>query len=437
MNSSVNSELTSDLLIVDDTLDNVRLLSDILTNAGFTVRKAISGEMALTAVQASLPSLILLDINMPEMDGFEVCRQLKANPHTQEIPIIFLSASDMTHHKVEAFKMGGADYVTKPFQAEEVIARIRHQLLIAHLKKDLQHKNKNLETTLSKLKETQVELIQKEKMVGLSQLIAGIAHEINNPISFIVGNLNPAKQYFSDLMDIIKLYQQRFPTPGKDIEKAISRADLDFISQDFSEVLKSMETGTARIRRIVQSLQTFSQQGNSAIKTIDIHETLDNILLLTQPRLRGEGSRPSIQVACDYGQVPAITCDARLINQAILHILDNAVDAINGFWDELTTNNGQAVTFWEPAITIATTTPKPGWVAIKIRDNGIGIAEEQQSRVFDPFFTTKPIGQGEGLGLSITYQIVVDKHKGNLFVQSTPKHGSEFVVELPVEMPQS
>ncbi|NER82467.1 MAG: hybrid sensor histidine kinase/response regulator [Leptolyngbya sp. SIO1D8] len=435
MNSTASSIETSDILIVDDTINNLRLLSSILSQSGFSVRKAINGRMALNAIHACKPDLVLLDISMPDMDGYEVCQHLKQDPQTQEIPVIFLSASDMPGDKVKAFGLGGTDYITKPFHSEEVVARIQNQLLLSQLRSELKTKNHDLEKALSQLKTAQVELVQKEKMLGLSQLIAGIAHEINNPISFIAGNLGPARQYFLDLVNIINLYRQRYPDPGEEIDTAIQSKELDFITHDFSNVMKSMERGTKRICEIVQALQTFSHHGESTIKTVNLHTTLGSILTLLKPRLRGQGSRPSIYVCYNYDNLPLVTCDAKLISQAILHLLDNAIDAIDTLWEnrqktrDITNDSRQ-----EPEIVISTEVPQADLISISIRDNGIGISDEIKSRIYDPFFTTKSIGSGKGLGLSISYQIIVGKHKGHLFFKSHPFQGSEFTLQIPTEM---
>lgn len=427
--------ILADILIVDDTINNVRLLSDMLSQAGFAVRKAISGPMALTAIEANPPDLILLDINMPMMNGYEVCDRLKKNPVTQDVPIIFLSALDTPADKVKAFRIGGVDYITKPFQTEEVIARIYHQLTLRRLRTELETKNRDLEQALSQIKAVQAELIQKEKMLGLSQLMAGIAHEINNPISFIAGNLEPAEQYFSDVLNILELYRQRYPDPGGDIQAAIAAADLDFIAADFPQLLKSMQTGTVRICEIIQALQTFSHQGQSAIKTIDLHSILDSILVLLQPRLRGQGGRPSIQVHCQYHPIPPVTCEAKLISQALLHLLDNAIDAIELRWADSAEGEGTEDRSppSPPAIWITTAAIDQAMAAVSIRDNGIGISPDIQPRIYEPFFTTKPVGQGNGLGLSTTYQIVVSQHRGKLWFTSTPQSGSEFVLQIPYD----
>lgn len=433
-NDQTASTAGNEILIVDDIINNLKLLSDMLSQSGFVVRKATSGTMALSAIHASQPDIILLDINMPDMDGYEVCQRLKKDLQTQEIPVIFLSASDITADKVKAFQVGGSDYITKPFHSEEVVARVQNQLLLVQLKSDLRSRNQALEETLSQLKATQTELIQKEKMMGLSQLMAGVAHEINNPISFIVGNLTHAERYFSDLVRVLDLYRQRYPNPEADIQAEAERVDLDFEIQDFLNLLTSMRTGTERIQETVQALQTFSHKGESAIKATNLHDSINSILVLLKLKLRGRDNRPDIQVRRDYDDLPLVTCDARHIGQAILHLLENAIEAIDRRWMGLQEFAGESNDDGrlEPEITIQTATLDQGWISISICDNGVGISDEIKPRIYDPFFTTKSVGQGNGLGLSISYQIIVEKHGGHLSFTSSPCRGSEFTLKLPV-----
>lgn len=422
-----------DILIVDDTVNNLKLLADMLTLSGFKVRKAVSGAIALKTVQAKLPALILLDISMPDMDGYEVCRHLKENPETEPIPIIFLSALDAAFDKIKAFDLGAADYITKPFQQGEVLKRIQNQLRIRTLTQELEHQNQSLEKALKYLKENQSQLIQREKMLGLSQLISGMAHEINNPISFISGNIGHAKDYFEKLRDVIQTYRLRYP--HDQIMNHIS--DVDFIFEDFPNLLHSMDAGTIRICDIIKALQTFSHHQKEGVKEINLHLTLDSILVLLQARLRGRGDRPSIEVNRQYGKLPPVTCDAKLTGQVFLNLLNNAIDAIDELWNlEEMPDADVHLLEREPQITVSTDSIHDERVKIAIADNGIGISEQAKSRVYEPFFSTKPVGSGNGLGLSMSYQIVTEAQQGKLYFTSTSLQGSQFVVELPVA-PQS
>lgn len=420
-----NSLPLADILIVDDVLNNVQLLSTLLTQAGYGVRKAINGAMALTAARSLPPDLILLDINMPGMNGYQVCEQLKQQPGTAAVPIIFLSALDDPLDKVRAFEVGGVDYVTKPFSRDEVLVRIQHQLMIRALQQQLQAKNQTLESTLAQLKDTQVQLVQKEKMMGLGQLIAGIAHEVNNPISFIYGNLTPARRYFQDVMNLLGLYRQKQTTPDPEIEAAIAAMDLDFISTDWEKLMQSMQHGAERIKSILFALQIFSHLGEADIKEIDLNKNLDSVVSLLNHRLCAQEERPAIALVRQYGEIPLTVCHGKMVNQALFNLLTNAIEAIEAL-------DSATWTTQPPSITLRTDTPTPNQVRITIKDTGIGISPELQHRIYEPFFTTKTVGDGAGLGLSTSYQVIVDQHKGQLTCDSQPGVGTEMTVILPV-----
>jgi signal transduction histidine kinase len=452
MNSNLAASPNIDILIVDDTPDNIRFLSAMLVEQGYSVRKALNGAMALIAVQTLPPDLILLDITMPSMDGYEVCKKLKENPQTQSIPIIFLSALDDVTDKVKAFQVGAVDYVTKPFHFEEVLARIQTQVTIRSLQYQLQAQNAQLQTALNDLKQTQAQLIQKEKVVGLGQLVAGVAHEINNPISFIGGNLSHANRYIEDLLHLISLYQETYPQPAVAIQEAIANIDLDFLIHDLHKLMGSMRTGVDRICTILLALRIFSRLDESDIKLTNIHEGIDSALLFLEHRLQSEEANPQIKVIKEYGEIPMIACYASQLNQVFFNLLTNAVDALQGQFElvstlpmntliiqreaSLTPPNRQSSPPspipTAPWIRIQTELTDAEMVVIRIQDNGAGIPEEWRSRIFEPFFTSKPVGKGSGLGLSTSFQIIVNKHNGNLTYHSSPGQGTEFVIELPL-----
>jgi signal transduction histidine kinase len=419
-----------DILVVDDTPDNIRFLSTMLLEQGYNVRKAINGTMALTAVKTVLPDLILLDINMSGMNGYEVCQSLKSDKKTRSIPVIFLSALDEVSDKVKAFKVGGCDYISKPFQFEEVLARVEHQLAIQSLNQQLQSKNTELQETLEELQKTQDQLIQTEKTIALAQLVAGVAHEINNPISFIYSNIAPAREYMVDLLSLIELYQAEYPQPSETIKNKIHEIDLDFLETDLENLMNSMKIGADRVRTIVLGLRTFARLDESDFKTIDLQEAIDSVLMLLQHRLDSENDIPAIEVIKIYGDLPKITCYARQLNQVLFNLLDNAINAI-----EESFSRGRDRSQGEPKIWISTELRNTETVSIRIKDNGIGISEEVKQRIFDPFFTTKPVGQGRGLGLSISYQIIVEQHGGKLSCDSVLGRGTELTIEIPVCLP--
>ena len=414
----------SDILVVDDTPENIRFLSRMLQEQGYKVRKATNGKMALTAVNTLNPDLILLDINMPNMDGYEVCKQLKQNSQTSKIPIIFLSALDTTEDKLKAFSVGGADYVTKPFKFAEILARIQHQITIQNLQKQLQTQNNQLQQTLDELTKTQLQLIQQSKMSSLGQLVAGIAHEMNNPINFIAGNINPACNYVQDLVNLINLYEQEFPNTPDSIQEEAEQIDLNFLREDLINLMVSMKTGANRIKAVVSSLRTFSRLDEAELKDVNLHEDIDNTLMLLQHRLNLKAKQTVIEVIKNYGNLPLVYCYASELNQVFFNILNNAIDALQAKETEQYSAN--------PTISITTELESAETAIIRIKDNGIGIPEEHYNNLFEPFFTTKKIGKGMGLGLATSYQIVVDKHQGKLTYHSIVGQGTEFMIIIPV-----
>jgi len=428
MNNQLETFLKADIMIVDDTPENIRFLSSLLQSQGYTVRKAINGKMALTAVKSLLPDLILLDINMPSMNGYEVCKELKKDPDTRSVPVIFLSALDDVKDKVKAFQVGGIDYITKPFQLEEVLVRIKNQLTIRHLQIQLQKQNEQLQQSFQDLQKAQAQLIQKEKMVSLGQLAAGMAHEINNSVGFISGNIDFADQYHQDLLNIIRIYQREHPIPTPALAEELQNIDMDFIIADINNVFNSMRTGTERISTLILALRIFSRLNESDVKSVNLHQGIDSTLLLLQSKMKPERHRSGIQVIKNYSDLPNITCYASQMNQVFLNLLNNAIDALEfgpgKFWHETTI----------PTIWIGTELTNQERVKITVKDNGMGIEEKIKPNLFNPFFTTKPVGKGSGLGLLTCYEIVVDKHQGQLTYNSQFGQGAEFIVEIPVHL---
>lgn len=428
MNQNKSVDYKGSLLVIDDTPANLSLLTQLLSDKGYKVRAAPSGKFALKSVEKNPPDLILLDIMMPEMNGYEVCLELKANPVTQEIPVIFLSALDEALDKVKAFDVGGVDYITKPFQAVEVLARVENQLRARSLQLQLIEKNQSLEEVIKELKWTQAQAIQNEKMLALGQIVAGVAHEINNPINFISGNLTPAQEYIQDLLKLIKTYQEQYSETNPCIEKMIEEIELDFIAEDLPQLLNSMQRGAERIATIVGGLRTFSRHDESEIKPVDIHTGIDSALMILEHQLRLTMTRSAITVIKNYGELPRVTCYVSALNQVFMNLIKNAIDAL-----EEKVENPEAV---DPNLTIRiqTLTTTDATVKIIIADNGIGINREIISQIFDPFFTTKVVGKGTGLGLFSSYRIIVEKHKGQLTCNSQLGEGTEFVIEIPVQL---
>jgi predicted ATPase/signal transduction histidine kinase/serine/threonine protein kinase len=308
---------------------------------------------------------------------------------------------------------------------------------------ELQEKNSllreqsiQLEFALQELRATQTQLIQTEKMSSLGQMVGGIAHEINNPINFIYGNLTHSSDYFHHLLGLLNLYQQQLPNATPEIQIYAEDIDIEFIISDFPRLIDSMQVGAERIRQIILSLRNFSRLDEAAMKPVDIHEGLDSTLLLLHNQLQASTSKLGIEIVKEYGKLPSVECYPGFLNQVFMNILNNAIDAIEESFVVCPTVAGQKkefVTHNKGKICIRTSVVNGNKVEISIADNGAGMTEEVCRKIFDPFFTTKPVGSGTGLGLAISYQIVVEKHQGRLTCISARGKGAEFVIEIPIQ----
>lgn len=296
----------------------------------------------------------------------------------------------------------------------------------------LREKTVALEQTLENLQQAQTRMIQSEKMSSLGQLVAGIAHEINNPVGFISCNLNYVKQYAEDLMDLLNHYQASQVHPIPELTDALETKDLSFILEDFPKVLKSMEVGTDRICGIIKSLRNFSRLDEAEMKEVNLHEGIDNTLMILDSRMKVSPTLLPVEIIKDYGEIPDVQCSPGLINQVFMNVLSNAIDALD---DQRQYDSLSSQPLHPSQIKIQTKFLAPDRVMISIRDNGSGISDEVRSHIFDPFFTTKPVGKGTGMGLAISYQIIVEKHQGQLICHSTPDQGAEFVIEIPIHQP--
>ncbi|MEA5513008.1 response regulator [Nodularia sp. UHCC 0506] len=414
----------ADILIVDDKLENIRFLSDFLSKHNYQVRKAINGKAALKSVNTLPPDLIILDINMPGMGGYEVCEYLKNDPKNCAIPVIFLSAGNEVNDKILAFEAGGIDYITKPFNLEEILARVQTHLKLRQLQINLHNRNQKIQSMLLELQKTEAALIQKEKLLNASQITAGISHEINNPLNFIVGNLKPASDYSENLITLIKLYQKSFPDATPEINNFTQKIELDFVITDLRRIINSLNTGAERISSVVKALHIFSRVDESGIKPIDIQENLESVLIILRYQLVLNEGAVSISVKKNYEDTPKFIGQANLLNQALLNILQNAIQAL-----ELKVNS-VIDSSYHPTIWLNISTTEQQQIRISIRDNGIGVTPENQPHLFEPFFTTKSPGKGVGLGLFTSYQIITEFHQGTLTYHNCSEGGSEFIIEI-------
>ncbi len=301
--------------------------------------------------------------------------------------------------------------------------------------------------TLKQLRQNQAQIVQTEKMSSLGLLVAGVAHEINNPVNFIYGNLTHVESYVQYLMDLVGLYRQHYPHPVPEVANNSDEEELEFLLEDLPKILHSMKLGADRIQKIVLSLRNFSRMDEEGAKEVDIHEGIDSTLLILQSQLKAKGNHQEIQIVKDYGQLPMVECLAGQVNQVFMNLLTNSIDALTARRN--LPNVAQPETFElvsspvvnpestpqnaPPTITIQTQMLDREWLLIRIADNGTGIPESARPVLFDPFFTTKPIGKGTGLGLSISYQIIAKRHQGVLDWSSTLGEGTEFIIKLPLK----
>ena len=417
MNSDISSR--PGVLIVDDQLTNIEVLGAALAR-DYEISFATGGAEGIELAMRYPPDLILLDVMMPGMDGFETCRQVRASPQLRDIPVIFISALEDVSDKVKAFQSGGSDYVTKPFQTEEVLARVSTHVALYRTQRNLYQREETLRGNLAeleeahtKLKEMGSQLLQSEKLASIGQLAAGVAHEINNPIGFVNSNLGTLKLYVEKMLMALSAYEERekeMTTEAQTVLAALKQQiDLAYMREDVGNLLSESMDGLQRVKRIVQDLKDFSHVDESEKQLANLEQGLDSTLNVVWNELKYKA-----EVVKEYADIPKIPCMPAQLNQVFLNLLMNAAQAIEDH-GKITIRTGQA--------------GENVWV--EVEDTGKGIKPEHLERIFDPFFTTKPVGTGTGLGLSLSYGIV-QKHGGRLEVKSEVGKGTIFRVLLPL-----
>ena len=412
------------ILVVDDELELERLIKQRLRKSirdkEIELFFAHNGKEALEKLQSDRQIvMVLTDINMPEMDGLTLLNKLQEVD--QNLKAVVISAYGDMNNIRTAMNSGAFDFLTKPLNFEDLVITIHKTL----------DNVKQAQETLDRLQQAQLQLIQNEKMASLGQLVAGVAHEINNPLSCIATYVDLSTEEITYLINHLQLYQEKFPNPGLEIEQDADEIDLKSILRRLPKMLSGMAVSTERILDISNSLRTFSRGDKDAKVLADIHEGIDSTLMILQYRLKGNSKRPAIQIIKDYGNIPLVKCYLGQLNQVFMNILANAIDTFEE------SNQGRTFTEIEGnpnIITIKTEVTQDNQrVAIKIKDNGTGMPEEVQSRIFDHLFTTKSVGKGTGLGLSISRQLVVEIHGGSLTCNSVLGEGTEFAIIIPID----
>lgn len=435
MHQNAQEMIPAEILVVDDIPANLRLLTTILSGQGYHVRPANSGQFALRSITYKLPDLILLDVQMPDMDGYEVCAVLKSQENLRDIPVIFISALDAIKDKIRGFSSGGVDFITKPFQAEEVLARVETHLTLRRMQQQLERQNAQLlQASEERLKAQQEQerlhtrLLQAQKLESIGQLAAGIAHEINTPAQFISANITFLTEAFeasSQLIDtMLKLFES-VKKGGvteeliKDNEKNLAHLDWDYLKEEIPGALTQSAEGIQRVTSIVKAMKEFSHPGGKGKVNADLNRIIETTVTVSRNEWKFVATvetdlDPSLQ---------SVPCLADEIGQVILNLLVNAAHAIeNRLKDNPDSKNGK--------ITIRTRQYDQE-VEILITDTGVGIPEHIRHKVFDPFFTTKEVGRGTGQGLAIAYDVITNKHNGTLAFETEANVGTTFIVRLP------
>ena len=408
----------SKILVVDDQKENVLILIEALGDE-FAVVAARSGEKAIAmAMAAPHPDLIILDVVMPGMDGYEVCRRLKANPLTSNIPVLFVTSLRDDDDEKRGLELGAVDYIIKPIRPELVKVRVRSQINLIQHQLQLQALNEHLEKRINeevaKNREKDIILLHADKMSSIGQLAAGVAHEINNPVAFVASNLVTLKSYVEAFSEFFRSVEHLIKIDGSDerqrlFGEAVENQDIMYILSDVDSLIAESSEGADRVKRIVLDLRNFARMDDDGFEWSDLNDSIRSTVNLVRNEIKYDS-----ELRLQLGEIPQVSCSRHQISQVILNLLVNAAHSIKK----------------QGSITV-TTTQVGDYVLLSVGDNGCGMSEEVQKRIFEPFYTTKEVGKGTGLGLSISYGII-QKHHGEILVESEPGVGTTFTVKLPI-----
>lgn len=409
------------ILITDDNLINLGILNKILLRDFSHIEKALDGEQCLAKLKEKSFDLLLLDMNMPTLSGMEVIKAISTFPRNRQPRIMVVSADHSPETVANAFQLGADDYLKAPYSKEELLARVTAQLSLRsrsqYLEGLVNRRTRELTETNQQLQETHSQLMQAEKMASLGQLAAGVAHEINNPLAYVNSNLQTLEEYCGDINELMDAYTaiksgnnaNKTSTTAKELLKKINP---EFLLEDTRQILQESQLGIKRVKIIVDDLKTFSHPEQKVWQEADINHSLESAMNIANNTLKYKAN-----VRKYLNAIPSVECILPQLNQVFVNLLVNAAQSIEGFGE----------------ITIETKQPaNTNYVEIKIKDTGAGIEKENQTKIFDPFYTTKPVGEGTGLGLSVSYGII-QAHNGSIHVDSDFGKGTTFTISLPIK----
>lgn len=399
----------------------LEVVQELLGREGHQVRVALDAGGGLELARELSPDAIVCDGTSTQIDWLEVCRLVKADRELATAYFVLLTTPEQ-FAELQELDAPFDDFLFKPIVKQELLGRVRAGMRSRELKRALERTQQELQLSRDRI-------VQSETMSSLGELVSGIAHEINNPITFIYSNLTHVQSYATDLIELLQLYQKQFVYPGAEILQKQQDMEVEFILDDLLKIVSSMRTGSDRIRQIILSVQDFSRSDRSGWQLFDISDGLENTLLLLQHRLPAREGRRDIKVMKEYGNLPQVECYAGQLNQAFLNIINHAIDALEESTQEL--EESESVKF-KPVILISTQVMDAQRISIEIADNGMASSEEIAAQISDPLLMTKPAKDSRALGLSVSYQIIVEQHKGELKCFSEPGKGTMFRIEIPL-----